>query len=292
MKTTLKKAGTICLAITGAIAFAGANVLASTVNVAPSGDIQSAINSVAAAGGGTVNITSGTATRSATLTMKSKVTVNGAGNPTTTLNAGGNFAMFVESADGMSNVGLQNIELVGQGGTGSNTCCGYLIESLSTSDSGISANNVQLANFGGIACEYKRCSSSSISSCNFHDSGTDLLSHNLYLRANSSVNVTGTSLNNSPYGCGYHEAGGSANDSLTTCTLNNNGEDGANIQDSPTGETLNGCTANGNRNATSGRSDGIGINAQSGSGTVENCTATGNRVNYQVGSGYTQSNNH
>lgn len=264
-----------------------------TVSVAANGDIQSAINQVAAAGGGIVNIGSGTATRTAALRIKSKVTVNGAGNPTTTLNAGGDFTMFVNDVEGETGVTLQNIKLGGRGGTGSVNCAGYHISSLSAHHTNIKGINIQLLNFGGIACHYKRADNSSISNCNFHDSGSDLFSHNLYIRECTSTNVSGSNLNNSPYGSGFHLAGATSGGSIKTTTLNTNGQNGINIQDSPSNYTVDGCTTDGNRNATAGRSDGIGINAQTGTGIVQNCTSTGNAgKNYQIGSGYSTSNNH
>ncbi len=275
------------------LAASSTQLFALVVSVAPSGDIQAAIDQVAAAGGGTVNITSGTATRTASLRMKTNVVVNGAGNPTTTLNAGGDFTVFVNDVEGESGVTLQNIKLVGRGGTGSVNCCGYFMSALTTAFTNVKGVNIQLMNFGGIACHYKRANNSSISSCNFHDNGSDLFSHNLYIRECSSTNVSGSSLNNSPFGSGFHLAGVTTGGSIKTTTLNTNGQDGMNLQDTPSGYTVDGCTTNGNRNATAGRSDGIGINAQAGSGTIKNCTSTGNAgANYQIGSGYTQSNNH
>lgn len=275
------------------LAAMSARVNALTVSVAPSGNIQSAIDQVAAAGGGTVNITSGTATITASLRMKTNVVVNGAGNPTTTLNAGGDFTMFVNDVEGESGVTLENIKLAGRGSTGSTSCLGYVISALTTAHTNIKGINIQLLNFGGSGCLLKRANNSSISNCNFHDNGADLYSHNLYIRECTSTNVSGSSLNNSPYGSGFHLAGVTTGGSIKTTTLNTNGEDGMNLQDSPSNYTVDGCTTDNNRIATAGRGDGIGINAQTGTGTIQNCTSTGNvGANYQIGSGYTQSNNH
>ena len=282
----------VCLLIPALLCISPFTGRCLTLKVAANGDIQAAIDSVAAAGGGVVNIGSGTAGHSTTLRMKSKVTLNGAGNPTTTLTTIGDITLISTSSDGLSNVILQNIKLSGNGGTGSTSNCGYIIASLSTHHNAITASNVQLQNFGGIACHYKRADNSTITGCNFHDSGADVYSHNLYIRECTSTNVAGTNLSNSPFGSGFHLAGSTTGGSIKTSTLNSNGEDGMNIQDSPSNYTVDGCTANSNRNATAGRSDGIGVNAQTGTGSVKNCTATGNRVNYQVGGGYAQSNNH
>lgn len=272
--------------------FAAASAHALTVSVAPTGNIQAAIDQVAAAGGGTVNITSGTGTVSTPLRMKSNVTLNGAGNPTTTLNAGADIIVITQNAEGLTNVKVQNLKINGRGRTGSVNCSGLIIESLGTHHQNVAISNVQILNCGGMGSHMKRCDNSSVTNCNYHDCGADLFHHNLYIRECAFTNVSATQLNNAPIGSGFHIAGVTNGGSITNSTLNNNGQNGMNIQDNPTNYTIDTCTADNNRNATAGRSDGIGIAVWGGTGVVKNCTATGNAtLNYRI-SGFTQSNNH
>lgn len=273
--------------------FAVSPLYALTVSVAPNGNIQSAIDQVAAAGGGTVNVTAGAATRTTSLRLKSKVTVNGAGAPATTLNAGGNFTVFVQNAEGINTVTLQNIKLVGRGTGGPRGCQGFFMSSTGAHFNNIKGSNIELQNFAGIACHYKRADNSIISNCNFHDNGGSLLDHNLYIRECASTNVSGSNLSHSAIGSGFHLAGVTTGGSIKTSTLNANGQDGMNLQDAPSKYTVDGCTTNGNRDATAGRPDGVGINAQHGGGTIKNCTSTGNHgANYKIGKGWATSNNH
>lgn len=262
------------------------------LSVAPNGNIQAAIDQVAAAGGGTVNITAGTATLSAPLRMKSKVTLNGAGNPTTTLNAGGDFTVITQNAQGLNSVRIQNLKINGRGRTGSINCAGLVIQSFTIYHKDVAIENVQIQNFGGMGSHLKRCENSRVTNCNYHDNGKDLFHHNLYIRQCNGTNVSDTQLNNSPIGSGFHIAGVTIGGSIKNSTCNNNGQNGMNIQDRPSNYTIDSCTANGNRNATVGRNDGIGIAVWGGTGVVKNCAATNNaRINYKI-SGFNQANNH
>jgi polygalacturonase len=259
-------------------------------SVAANGNIQAAIDACASSGGGTVTIGSGTGTVSASLRMKSNVTLKGAGNPATTLNAGGDFQTIIENGEGLSNLKVQNMKVYGRGTGGSDACCGVYIEALTTPHSGVAVSGVQITNFAGIGSHMKRTNNSSSSSNNFHNNGKTLYMHNLYVHTSNNLAVSGCQLNDSPIGTGYRHTAGSGC-SVKTTTTNSNGQNGHNIFESPSNFTIDGCTSNSNRNATAGRSDGIGFNYGTGSGTVKNCVATGNRVNYAIGSGYAQSNN-
>ena len=282
-------------AVISSFAFAAAlsaSLFGATATVAPSGDIQGAINSVAAAGGGTVSVTSGSANRSGSIRMKSKVTLNGAGNPTTTFNGigtlGNDIGYFMEQSGGnLNTVTMSNFKVYGPGKTVQSDA----VRIGGTGNSNIKFQNLQTLNCGGMGSLMGSVSTGTISSCNFHDSGLDLFHHCCYVRNGGSVNISGSNLTNSPFGAGLHIAGTTSGGSVKTTTLNTNGEDGINIQDSPSNYTVDSCTANNNRNATAGRSDGIGINAQSGTGTISNNHASGNRVNYQISSSYNHFNN-
>lgn len=266
-----------------------ASLPAANQTVAVNGNIQAAIDNCASSGGGTVSVGSGTGTISTSLRMKSKVQLSGAGNPTTTLNAGADTRVITKNGEGQTSFGVRNMKVYGRGTSGSTNCLGVIFDALSTAHSGVTLSDVQITNFAGIGCHLKRANSSSVSSVNFHNNGKDLFMHNLYVHTCGSLNVSGSQLNNSPIGTGYRHTAGSG--SIKTTTSNNNGQNGHNIMESPTNFTIDGCTSNSNRNATAGRNDGIGINCQTGSGTISNNRASGNRVNYQLGSGYTKFNN-
>jgi hypothetical protein len=254
------------------------------------GNIQAAIDACAASGGGIVTIGSGYATMPATLRMKSNVTLRGAGNPATTLNSGGDRQTIGRDSEGLSAVAVQNMKIVGRGMTGSTACQGIYIDALATPHNGVSVSGVQITNFAGIGCHLKRANNTSVAAVNFHNNGKDLLGHNLYVHTSNSLHVTGSQLNNSPFGTGYRHTAG-VGCSIKTTTSNGNGQNGQSFWENPSNQTVDGCTSNDNRNATPGRSDGIGINIGVGTGTVRNNQATGNRVNYVIGAGYAQSNN-
>jgi hypothetical protein len=77
------------------------------ITVAPGGNIQSAIDQVNAAGGGTVNLQAGTFTVASSLLLRSNVTLKGAGAGSTTIqNTGGTarYTLLTKPAAAMSNV--------------------------------------------------------------------------------------------------------------------------------------------------------------------------------------------
>ncbi|MGC3991352.1 MAG: hypothetical protein QM796_17050 [Chthoniobacteraceae bacterium] len=281
------------LAVLGILVFATVRGHALTVSVAPGGDIQSAINSVSAAGGGTVNVTSGTATISTALVMASNVTLNGAGNPTTTLNLSSSIANGITiSGSTWSNINVQNIKIWGAGTTIAQN--GVDLGS-STVGSGGGMTNVQSANLGydgGKICG----SNESVTSCNFHDAGLNYYYHGFYFLGGSGTVFSGNQFNHSPYGSGLHVnnwvtiSGGTSKSN----TSSNNGQEGhsftANTSNTYNNYTISNCTANSNGFAyTSGTYYGFYLG--SGSGTITGCTATGNNgAGYYYG-GFSGSNN-
>jgi len=275
------------------LALVGNSGYATNVTVPAGGNIQSAINTVSASGGGTVILDSGTWTITSALTLPSNVVLDGAGTPATTLSTSDAINVIEESTNGISNVTVENLKVSGSGSSGSTNCQGVFIASTGTNNTSINVSNVQSTSFGGQAAELKRCNSSSVSSCNFHDSGATYYCHGLYVYQSTSVTVTGTSLTNSPHGTGFHLNGITNSVSISGSTCSGNGQDGMDLQGTPTSCTVNGDTCDNNTNVADG---GYGINAQvnATSSKVENCTATGNAVaNYNItGSGWTQSNNH
>ena len=280
-----------------------------TVSVPLGGDIQAAIDQVAAAGGGTVNLASGTYHTTATLKIKSNVTLNGQGNPTTTI-TGGNFNIIEEAAEGQSNMTIQNLKITGVKST---SCYGILIEALTTGHTNVTITNVQVTSVG-MGVHLKRVDGITISNCNFHDNagpGMEKYFHNLYIRASQNVNVSATNVSNSTTGNGINVSY-CTNVTITGCTASNNYFRGIRAADTD-GFTAKDCTINGNgdigllmnqeagmvtkninldHNTVTNNQAG-GIQVLSGStGQVINNTATGNtNFNYSIASGVTQSNN-
>lgn len=282
------------------------------VTVAPTGNIQAAIDQVAAAGGGTVNITSGGGTIRTPLRMKSNVTLNGAGNPATTLTIGGSFTGIQHNAEGLSNLTVQNLKIAGNGENTSTNCHGIIISSLGTYFRTVKVSNVQVLSCGGMGVHIKRANGITVSSSNLHDNGGFTLMHNIYIRESTAANVSGSSLNGSNGGTGLHVAGVCSNITIRNNTLSNNGSQGMNIQDTPSTITVQGNTADGNGRSDSTRSDGIsftgtgalidantcrnnignGIHTWGGNGRITNNLATGNaKGNYNIHGSFTQSNN-
>jgi hypothetical protein len=279
----------------GMSAFTTLNAWCLTVNVAPNGNIQAAINSVAAAGGGTVNISSGSGTLSALLTVPSNVTITGAGTPATTLNLSSSIAGGIGAGpSAWSNIKVENMKIQGAGTTVEQY--GIQLSGIGTNNNDGVFSNLQVLDTGygaALTC----CNNGSVTSCNFHNSGMTDLYHCLYFSGGSSTVISGCTLNDSPYGSGLHvnnwatiDGGESLNN-----TTSGNGQNGhsftASTDDTFINYTINGCTADDNGFAyTTGGEYGFCLSA--GSGTIENCTATGNRTaNYLYGS-FTSINNH
>lgn len=288
------------------------SVRALDVNVAPSGDIQAAIDRVAASGGGTVNIGAGQGVLRRTLKMKSRVTLNGAGTPQTTLTIGGNFTGIENATEGLTHVTIQNLKLAGTGVTTSNQCNGIIIVSLKTYHTAVKLSNVQVLNCGGMGVHIKRADGVMVTNCNFHHNGGFTLMHNYYLRESRNATLVNSRMTESASGTGFHVAGVCTNIRIINNVFSNNGSQGMNIQDSPTGITIQGNTCTGNGISDSFRSDGIaftgtnalienntcnnnvgsGIHTWNGSGTLSDNRASGNKkVNYNIHGTFAQHNN-
>lgn len=279
------------------------------VTVPLGGNIQAAIDQVASSGGGTVNLSSGTYTLSATLRIKSNVTLNGAGNPATTLK-GGNFNVIQQNAEGLTNVTIQNLKVTGVKST---TCYGILIEALTTPHTNVTIKNVQITSVG-MGLHLKRVNGASVSNCNIHDNagpGMEKYFHNLYIRACTNVTVSATQVNNSTTGNGMNFSY-CTTVTVTGCTASNNYFRGIRAADT-NGFTVKDCTVAGNgdvgiimnqeaglvtqdinidhNTVNSNLKGGIQV-LQGATGKVINNTASGNSLfNYSIASGITQSNN-
>src|SRR5271170_5287660 len=90
-----------------------ATSMAENVNVALNGNINAAIEQVNAAGGGTVTLEAGNWTINSSINMLSNITLVGAGETGTNLIATGGFNVIQETADGESNMAVENLNIVG-----------------------------------------------------------------------------------------------------------------------------------------------------------------------------------
>lgn len=280
-----------------------------TINVPLGGNIQNAIDQVAADGGGTVNLATGTYTLNSTLFIKSNVLLNGAGNPATTIKASGAFNVIENATEGMKNVTIRNLKVQG---VSSQYCYGILIQATTTYHDTISVSNVQVTGAGmGVHC--KRVKNLSISDCNIHHNGAAnqlYYFHNLYIRSCETVTVSNSHLDYSTSANGFNVSY-CTNVTVSNCTANNNYFRGMRAADTD-GFSVQSCTISSNgdigllanaeitatkninwNNCTVTSNIKGGIKAISGvTGSVTNCTATGNLIfNYSLPATVSKSNN-
>jgi parallel beta-helix repeat protein len=284
------------------------NMSTLTVNVPLGGDIQKAIDQVATAGGGTVNLAAGTYYTTSTLMIKSNVTLNGQGNPTTTI-TGGKFNIIQNATEGLTNVTIQNLKITG---VKDSSCYGILIQALTNYHHNVTIQNVQVTNVG-MGVHLKRVDSANVYNCNFHDNaapGKEKYFHNLYIRACHNATVTNVQVNNGGTGNGINLSYDTTV-VVTGVTANNNYFRGIRAADC-VGVTVQNSTMNGNGDVglimnaeihptqninldhnTVDNNKAGGIYVISGAtGSVTNNTATGNtNYNYSIPSNITQSNN-
>ncbi|MDN5286517.1 MAG: C-terminal target protein [Mucilaginibacter sp.] len=281
-----------------------------TVTVASGGNIQTAIDNVAAAGGGTVNLASGTWTITSSIRLKANVTLNGAGNPNTTITSSTAMNIITTAQEGLSNLTVQNLKIVGI--PTDSTSNGIWIAALGNHFKNVTISNVQVTNCGGMGIHLKRADTACVLNCNLHNNGKSVYFHNIYVRESTYITVSGNLLTGSPYGTGIHVAGVCNHLSITGNTVTGNAIAGMLIQDSPNVILIQNNTVSSNGvNHISAHGDGIsftgtnatidsntansnyegGIHTWNGSGSVTNNHASGNGINYNIHGTYTQSNN-
>jgi len=282
-----------------------------TVSVPPGGNIQAAIDSVAAAGGGTVNLASGTFTITSSIRLKANVILNGAGDPNTTITSTTPMTIITTDQEGLANLTIQNLKIIGI--ANDSASIGIWIASLNAYFKNVKISNVQVTNCGGIGVHIKRTDTASVLNCNLNNNGCTVFYHNIYVRESLYVTISGNKLTGSPNGTGLHVAGVCSHLTITANTVTNNGIAGMNIQDSPDIVFIQNNTVSGNGvNHITGHGDGIsftgtnatiesnitnnnyenGIHTWNGSGSVTNNHALGNgEKNYYIDGSYTQSNN-
>ena len=263
---------------------AGTSVLALTVNVpagAETATIQNAIDQVSAARGGAVNLAAGTYSLTASLIMKSNVTLNGAGNPATCIRINGDFAAIQPVYEGLSNLTIQNMSLAGSGVAVSSSCQGIILSATAARNfyfTNIQLNNVQVMNCGGMGVQIERANGVTITNCNFHDNAGFDLMDNLYLRHCNSVTMNTSNCSNSPNGTGLKVSGVCRDITINGSTFSNNGLQGVNVLDVADNVTLQNNRCNGNGRHDSKQGDGIaffGTNGLIDSNTCANNTGAG-----------------
>lgn len=273
--------------------------------------IQAAIDQVSAAGGGTVNLAKGNFYLTQTLNMKNGVTLSGAGTPATGVTIGGNFAGIQAPSEGMSNLTIRNMKLVGTGSAGSSSCQGIMLTAPGYRNfyhSNITLSNLQVMNCGGMGVQIERANGVNITNCNIHHNAGFDLNNNLSLRDCNSVTISATAGNDSPKGAGLKVSGVCQDITINGSTFSNNGLQGVNVMDAVDNVTLQNSSFNYNGRFNSTQADGIsfsgtnalivyntcssnagsGIRTTGGYGTVSNNTVSGNTGgSYNISNGFT-----
>lgn len=284
------------------------------VSVTAGGDIQGAIDKVAAAGGGCVNLAEGSWTLSRSLRMKSDVTLNGSGasthlqGPTSVydypLVTGDGTTQPVDmTAKSLANMTVENLVLDGRIPLSARTtdphatannpyadAMGILLASSTGSFRNILIKNVEVLHTS-MGIHVKGTSGVTLDGVNVHHNGIAFWLHNVYLRRCQNVMIVHSRMNDSLVGTGLHIAGdGSRNITIADSDFSGNDSSGMNIQDLPTNVTIrnsrmtgndgDGISAVGTTLVITGdqarNNTGSGIHTWTGAGRVEGNTATGN----------------
>jgi hypothetical protein len=266
-----------------------------TINPGDQSVINNAINQVAAAGGGSVFMNSGTYTISGTVVMKGKVALDGTGSATyirgsSSANTFANIECVTGNSDNMT---LRDFRLDTWDGTG----IGLHISSSNVDDDNNSINNVEQFHSSEDGINGGGQSHLSIVNSYVHDSGGGNLYHNSYWRRWTYPSVSGTRSLNSRC-CGFKWSWGDHLTISATCT--GNGCDGIITQTTtsqPTTDvTVNSSTLNSNNHGTylfgyrlhvnsstanSNTTSGFYVN-DSSSGDMHNNNACSNPLNYDI----------
>ncbi|MEV8545574.1 right-handed parallel beta-helix repeat-containing protein [Streptomyces sp. NPDC051572] len=284
------------------------------VSVTAGGDIQGAIDKVAAAGGGCVNLAEGSWTLGRSIRMKSGVTLNGSGasthlqGPTSVydypLVTGDGTTQSVDmTAKSLANMTVENLVLDGRiplsarttdpNATANNPyadAMGILFASSNGSFRNILIKNVEVRRTS-MGIHVKGTTGVTLDSVNVHHNGIAFWLHNVYLRRCQNVMIVHSRMNDSLVGTGLHVAGDSRNITIADSDFSGNDSSGMNIQDLPTHVTIRNSRMIGNNG------DGVsavgtalvitgnkarnnasnGIHTWTGSGRVDRNTATGNK---------------
>jgi len=188
--------------------------------------IQAAIDAASAAGGGTVSLSATTYNIGKTITLKSKVSIIGAGIGSTILKRHSNFSGYafgtgsghiamLESQDAsLNNVVIRKMTIDG------NWSDSYLLNNqpaLGGIAIGATAGNynsfirireVEIKSFGAMALSMSGTTSIRLEALSLHNSGAHSLWHNLYFRRCGKIYMSGCTVYNSLAGNGLKFSGG------------------------------------------------------------------------------------
>ncbi|KAA5825210.1 T9SS type A sorting domain-containing protein [Algibacter amylolyticus] len=168
--------------LTWLLCFLSASIWALDETVQPGENIQTAINNVAASGGGTVTLAAGTHNISTPVRMKSNITLQGEGNWSSLLKTTVNMKMIIHNSEGLVNLVIQNLAI-----EGTNASNGGGIEI--TANDNVEHDNVQILNVHcyktGWGVHIKGTTNLLVKDCLFEENGTagqEGFAHNMYLR--------------------------------------------------------------------------------------------------------------
>jgi parallel beta-helix repeat protein len=207
------------------------------------GDIQQAIDQVAAAGGGTVQLAAGIYPIHTSIKMKSDVTLSGAGRTATTITTPEIIRLIEQASEGLQHVTIRDLSLTGVAVDGSHAI--HLV-SYKTEHKNIQLSRVH-ASRTGWGVHIKGADGVRIEQCEFTENGCqgkEGYAHNLYLRRCKNVWVCDTQLNRSTSGNGCNISY-SQNVTLDRCEACDNYFRGIRAADTD-GYAVKNCTISGN----------------------------------------------
>ncbi|WP_181802087.1 right-handed parallel beta-helix repeat-containing protein [Streptomyces shenzhenensis] len=252
-----------------------------TVSVPAGGDIQSAVDEVADAGGGCVDLAAGTWTLAQSLQMRTGVALNGSG--TATLLQGPSAVydyplITLTGPEPRSGVIVENMKLDGRIPASALTtdpdadnpysgALGIYFAAFTYDDQDILVKNVEIANTA-MGIHIKGAEGVTLDSDYLHENGIAYWLHNSYLRRVTDVLITHCRMDGSLIGTGLHVAGTSSGITIEDSEFNGNAAHGVNIQDQPQDVALSGDTFDDN--------DGDGIRATGDNLVIDGNTTLGN----------------
>ena len=166
------------------------------LSVSPGESIQTAIDLVSSNGGGTVTLKPGTHHISVPVRMKSNVILQGEGTLACTLKTASNIKMIEANDNGLINVTIQNLVIIG---TNASQSGGIHLVSYGVDHENINVLRVHVFETGW-GVHIKGAKNVTIDNCNFSRNGTAGevgYAHNLYLRRCYTATATNSILNNS-----------------------------------------------------------------------------------------------
>ncbi|MBT4139124.1 MAG: DUF1961 family protein [Candidatus Latescibacteria bacterium] len=165
-------------------------------SVSPGENIQLAIDDVSVSGGGIVTLKAGTHHISEPVKIKSNVTLQGEGTLASTLKTDSNIKMIEEHDNGLVNVTIQNLKIIG---TNASHSGGIQLASYKTDHDNIKVLGVHVFETGW-GVHIKGAKNVIIDRCNFSRNGYAgklKFAHNLYLRRCYGATVSNSIFNNS-----------------------------------------------------------------------------------------------